>query len=108
QGIFAQALAPPVVSPPDASLRLSVMASHRPEELSAAGRTLGHIIRRLIGREAFATRDTLAVRANPRRPEVFDLEADERLAARAPAHPNVNRHAQALQHPHRGPARRAR
>lgn len=81
QGIFAQALAPPVVSPPDASLRLSVMASHRPEELSAAGRTLGHIVRRLIGREGFASRDTPTMRANPRRPEVFDLEADERLAA---------------------------
>ncbi len=78
QGVFAQALTPPTVSPSAASLRLSVTACHRPEELRAAARTLGQIVRRLTVREPLTARD---LPREPRRAEVFDLEADERLAA---------------------------
>ena len=103
QNVFVHAVIPPVVSPSASSLRLSVMASHRPEELGEAGRTLGQIIRRLAPRArrldeypdetamlevkptAPARRSArifdLEETAPPRRPGIFDLEADDRLAA---------------------------
>ncbi len=43
--VFAQAIAPPIVPSSLARLRLAVMASHRPEELSAAARVLGQAAR---------------------------------------------------------------
>src|SRR5205823_12264127 len=48
EGIFVHASTPPVVSPAAAGLRLSVMATHRPEEMRAAGRCLGQIVARLV------------------------------------------------------------
>jgi glycine C-acetyltransferase/8-amino-7-oxononanoate synthase len=40
RGVFAQAIRPPTVPAMTSRLRLAVMASHRPEELRAAARTL--------------------------------------------------------------------
>jgi glycine C-acetyltransferase/8-amino-7-oxononanoate synthase len=39
-GVFAQAIRPPTVPPMTSRLRLAVMATHRPQELRAAARTL--------------------------------------------------------------------
>ncbi len=41
RGVFAQSLCPPTVPPTTSRLRLTVMATHREEELRAAARTLG-------------------------------------------------------------------
>ena len=43
--VFAQAIAPPIVPAALARLRLAVMASHRPEELSTAATVLGQAAR---------------------------------------------------------------
>jgi len=40
RGVFAQAIRPPLVAPMTARLRLAVMATHRPEELVQAARTI--------------------------------------------------------------------
>jgi 8-amino-7-oxononanoate synthase len=45
RGVFAQAIRPPTVPPMTSRLRLAVMATHRPEELRAAARTLGETAR---------------------------------------------------------------
>jgi 8-amino-7-oxononanoate synthase len=45
RGVFAQAIRPPLVPPMTSRLRLAVMASHRPEELRAAARTLARVAR---------------------------------------------------------------
>jgi 8-amino-7-oxononanoate synthase len=60
QGVFAQAIRPPMVPAMTARLRLSVMATHREEELGRAARTLGSVARAL----GFDPR-----RAMPRAPE---------------------------------------
>lgn len=88
-GIFVQALTPPAVSPATAGLRLSVMATHRTEELRLAGRRLGQIMARHTAR--ISSRETwepelfepelFQPEDRPRRAGVFDLEADDRLAA---------------------------
>jgi 8-amino-7-oxononanoate synthase len=44
-GVFAQAIVPPAVPPMTSRIRLTVMASHHAEELSAAGRVLGQAAR---------------------------------------------------------------
>jgi glycine C-acetyltransferase/8-amino-7-oxononanoate synthase len=41
QGVFAQAIRPPTVAPGTSRLRLAVMATHAPQELRDAARTLG-------------------------------------------------------------------
>ena len=45
RGLFAQALVPPAVPALGSRLRLTAMASHRPEELQAAARLLGQAAR---------------------------------------------------------------
>ena len=45
RGVFVQAITPPVVPAADSRLRLSVMASHRAEELRAAARVLAQAAR---------------------------------------------------------------
>ena len=45
RGVFAQAIVPPAVPALGARLRLTVMASHRAEELQAAARVLGNAAR---------------------------------------------------------------
>jgi 8-amino-7-oxononanoate synthase len=77
RGVFAQAIRPPTVPPMTSRLRLTVMASHRPEELRAAARVLGRVILQAveeIDREAGAV-DELAAPA---------VSADELSAADAP------------------------
>jgi glycine C-acetyltransferase/8-amino-7-oxononanoate synthase len=96
EGLFVHALAPPAVLPATAGLRLSVMASHRPEELRTAARSLGQILARLLAHtnrdgawesERFESErlksELFDEEADNHRPRggVFDLEADERLAA---------------------------
>jgi glycine C-acetyltransferase/8-amino-7-oxononanoate synthase len=100
QGVFVHAFTPPVVSASASGLRLSVMASHRPEELRAAGRSLGQIVRRLAPQaprlddypdehdmldfEEARPRSARIFDLDepaPRSAGIFDLEADDRLAA---------------------------
>ena len=45
RGLFAQAIVPPAVPAPGSRLRLTVMASHRAEELQAAARVIGKAAR---------------------------------------------------------------
>lgn len=45
RGVFAQAITPPAIAGAGSRLRLTVMASHRAEELRAAGRVLGQLAR---------------------------------------------------------------
>jgi 8-amino-7-oxononanoate synthase len=45
RGLFAQTIGPPAVTPMTARLRLTVMATHREEELIRAARTLGAVSR---------------------------------------------------------------
>lgn len=45
RGVFAQAIRPPTVPPMTSRLRLAAMATHRPEELRDAARTLAEAVR---------------------------------------------------------------
>jgi glycine C-acetyltransferase/8-amino-7-oxononanoate synthase len=47
RGVFAHALTPPAVAAADSRVRLTVMASHRAEELRAAATVLGQVARAL-------------------------------------------------------------
>jgi glycine C-acetyltransferase/8-amino-7-oxononanoate synthase len=47
RGVFAQAIRPPTVPALTSRLRLSVMATHREEELARAARTLGSVAREI-------------------------------------------------------------
>ncbi len=96
-GVVAQAIGPPTVAPTTSRLRLTVMATHREEELRAAARTLGAACRaagldpraRLAavqepvddrpqgGDEPTAVRGPGHVQAPPARAGVFDFEAPE-------------------------------
>ena len=46
-GVFAQAIRPPTVPPGTCRLRLTAMATHRPEELRRAARLIGASAREL-------------------------------------------------------------
>lgn len=67
QGVFTQALLPPTVAASGASLRLSVMASHRPEELRWAGRVVAQAARLALSQSD---------RAGPMDPDLFDVETE--------------------------------
>jgi 8-amino-7-oxononanoate synthase len=45
RGIYVQSVRPPTVAPGASRVRLTAMASHRPEELAAAARILGQVAR---------------------------------------------------------------
>jgi glycine C-acetyltransferase/8-amino-7-oxononanoate synthase len=67
QGVFAQAIRPPTVAPGTSRLRLAVMATHAPQELREAARTLG--------------RAAADVGFRPGRPVAAALAADDARAA---------------------------
>jgi 7-keto-8-aminopelargonate synthetase-like enzyme len=50
QGVFAQAIRPPTVPPGTCRLRLTVMATHRMDDLRHAARLIGAANRELEGR----------------------------------------------------------
>jgi 8-amino-7-oxononanoate synthase len=79
RGVFAQAIRPPTVPAMTSRLRLAVMASHRPEELRAAVRTLAEVIPQST--EEISVLDEPFAREVPSVRAVFDFEADGRLAA---------------------------
>ena len=90
QNAFVQTLLPPAVSPASSGVRLTVMASHQPEELRAAARSLGQIIRQrpaatprpVPERSSYEARVfDLDGDERPRGTRLFDVEADEPLAA---------------------------
>ena len=108
EGVFAQAIRPPTVAAMTSRLRLAVMASHQTEELRWAARVLAQAVRKtapVVERRQeveFDELDTYAheksweyvdepapaaggfdaeVGHRPRRAAIFDVEADERLAA---------------------------
>jgi 8-amino-7-oxononanoate synthase len=78
RGVFAQAIRPPTVPPMTSRLRLAVMASHRPEELRAAARTLGQAARAVGFEPRSSLAPVVALEAEvegARRGGVFDAEA---------------------------------
>jgi 8-amino-7-oxononanoate synthase len=70
RSVFAQAVGPPATAPADSCLRLTAMASHRSEELRAAGRVIAQAARAV----GFDPRATIA----PDEPddEVYEVEPD--------------------------------
>jgi glycine C-acetyltransferase/8-amino-7-oxononanoate synthase len=84
EGVFAQAIRPPTVPPMTSRLRLAVMASHRTEELRWAARVLAEAARQatpaLKSSERFEFGDVSSHQDSPSS-GIFDVEADERLAA---------------------------
>jgi glycine C-acetyltransferase/8-amino-7-oxononanoate synthase len=81
EGVFAQAIRPPTVPPMSSRLRLAVMAPHRAEELRRAARVLAGAARQASPAPSQAERFEFGEMAPPSTPEIFDVEADERLAA---------------------------
>ncbi|MFL5823503.1 MAG: 8-amino-7-oxononanoate synthase [Solirubrobacteraceae bacterium] len=99
EGVFAQPIRPPTVPPMTSRLRLAVMASHRTEELRWAARVLAQAARlatpvrepheafEFVAADAYddppLTRQIFDAEAGHHAPRsaVFDVEADERLAA---------------------------
>ncbi|MFZ0042959.1 MAG: aminotransferase class I/II-fold pyridoxal phosphate-dependent enzyme [Solirubrobacteraceae bacterium] len=77
RGVHGELVGPPVVAPEQARLRLTVMATHRPEELRAAARTLAGVVS-AVGSE----RGT----AVPPPPALADA-GEERFEAVSPAGP---------------------
>jgi glycine C-acetyltransferase/8-amino-7-oxononanoate synthase len=95
-GVFAQPVRPPLVTPSESRLRLTVMATHNEEELRAAARALGTAAR-AVGFDPRARIAPVAERlrsesdragadrqeaqrisaSEPPRSGVFDFEADE-------------------------------
>jgi 8-amino-7-oxononanoate synthase len=71
RGLFAQALVPPAVPALGSRLRLTAMASHRPEELQAAGRLIGQTARQA----GFDQSTTIAYSEPDEQP--YDAEPDE-------------------------------
>jgi 8-amino-7-oxononanoate synthase len=71
RGLFAQALVPPAVPALGSRLRLTAMASHRPEELQAAGRLIGQTARQA----GFDPSTTIAYSEPDEQP--YDAEPDE-------------------------------
>jgi hypothetical protein len=70
RGVFAQAVGPPATAATSACLRLTAMASHRSEELRAAGRVIAQAARSV----GFDPRVTIAHREPD--DEVYESEPD--------------------------------
>jgi 8-amino-7-oxononanoate synthase len=111
RGVFAQAIRPPTVPPMTSRLRLAAMASHRADELRSAARVLAQVVQDVMAEaEPRAIRTGSPVHADAReddwaaqdrdwleddpgvgivdfedepaaRRSIFDIEADQRLAA---------------------------
>lgn len=101
RGVLTEAICPPSVAAIDSRLRLTVMASHRREELERAAGTVAdaavaagleprtaRFVDDLDDRDAEPDRDwdpaatqLFDVELDARSPGIFDVEADERLAA---------------------------
>lgn len=76
RGVFVEAVRPPMVAPPAASLRLSATAAHRADELRSAAQALAE-----AARVAGYQRPVETLYPGHPEPAVFDVEADDRLAA---------------------------
>jgi 8-amino-7-oxononanoate synthase len=70
EGVFAQAVGPPSTAPVSSCLRLTAMASHRSEELRAAGRVIAQAARAV----GFDPRATIA--HDELDDEVYEVESD--------------------------------
>ena len=70
--LFVQAIGPPAVTPLTARLRLTVMATHREEELVSSARTLGAVARA----EGFDPR-SVPRRATPIRADIWAQDDDD-------------------------------
>jgi 8-amino-7-oxononanoate synthase len=90
QGIFIEAVRPPVVPAPASFLRLTAMASHRPDELREAAQILAAAARSqgfdpqqsLLAAEVIELEPGEAPAPRPEpAPAIFDFEQTERLAA---------------------------
>jgi glycine C-acetyltransferase/8-amino-7-oxononanoate synthase len=77
RGVFTQAVRPPVVPAMTARLRLSVMATHREEELAEASHTLGAVARSLGIAPRRHVVPAQARDAALAQMQVFDFEAPE-------------------------------
>jgi glycine C-acetyltransferase/8-amino-7-oxononanoate synthase len=82
RGIYVQSVRPPTVAPGASRVRLTAMASHRPEELAAAARILGQVARAAGFEPQPQPQPSVAELVEPARIEqhealagVFDFEA---------------------------------
>jgi glycine C-acetyltransferase/8-amino-7-oxononanoate synthase len=92
RGVFAHALTAPAVAAADSRLRLTVMASHRVEELRAAAGILGHVAR--------------TAGFDPRASAAFD-EPDEEVYEAEPAEAYEAEHSGLFDYEHEQVARAA-
>lgn len=86
RGVFAQAIRPPTVPPLTSRLRVAVMATHRTEELRSAAVTLTAAVGapasvRPMPRPSVQPEPERVAAPVATRSGVFDVEADDRLAA---------------------------
>jgi 8-amino-7-oxononanoate synthase len=77
RGVFAQAIRPPIVAPMTARLRLTVMATHREDELRAAAATLGAAARAAGFAPQFSPTERDLPAGPAARGGVFDFDAPE-------------------------------
>lgn len=82
RGVFAQAIRPPTVPPGTSRLRLTVMATHSPEELRAAASAVAEAMRSVDGARAPSPEGDTAATGAQRSPE---RPADDPAAHGRPA-----------------------